>query len=95
MGDPVTQSPPQRGRSKGQEYGGAASGGRGLRTLGFGRQRAHAHPTVAPLVAWPGHALLLYFPFPYLPGDSRFPGTTGPVCRGGQDSGPGRGAGPP
>lgn len=95
MGDPVTQSPPQSGRSKGQECGGAASGGWGLRTLGFGRQRAHTHPTVAPLAAWPGPAPWPHLPSPHLPGDRRGPGTAGPVCRGGQDSGPGRGAGPP
>ena len=54
MGDPVTQSPPQSRRSKDGECGGTASGGRGLRTLGFRRRKAHAYPTVAPLLAGRG-----------------------------------------
>ena len=49
MGDPVSQSPPQSRRSKDGECGGAASGGRG-----FGRQKAHANPIVAPSLAGRG-----------------------------------------
>ena len=67
----------------------------GAQDPGF-REAESPRPThCGPFARWPGPALWPQLPFPHLPGDSQGPGTSGPVCRGGQGTGPGRGTGPP